>query len=132
MPACSCCEMVGWAAFAPAVYKFPCPAGKARPHIGIAKGKDFAFFVDAFRNNKFEMPVPILGNGQIGNGAGMGIELCKIAAAGFPVEYFYNFHGWFFIGNVSVPGTAVADNGNIVVEINGVHFGKLAGTGNGF
>ena len=123
--------MVGGAAFAPAGHKLSGAAGEAGPHVGVAEGKDLALFVDALRRYEFEVSIAILGNGQVGDGAGVGIELGQLSAAGLAVEHFYDLHGRFLVGNIRVAGTAVADDGDVVVEVDGVHLSQLAGAGNG-
>ena len=131
MSACSRRKVVGRAAFAPAVHKFSRSAGKTRSHVGIAKGKNLAFLVYALRYDKLEVSVSVLSNCKIGDGACVRIELCQIAAARLSVEHFYNLHGRLFVGNIRIAGAAVSDDGNVVVKVNGVHFGELSCSGDG-
>ena len=61
-----CCHVVGGAGFAPAVAELTRTAAEAGTHVGIAKGKDGAGFIDALGNHKLEVAVLILRDGQIG------------------------------------------------------------------
>ena len=105
---------------------------KAGAHIGIAEGEDGAFLVDSFRHHELEVTILVLGDAQIGHIAHRGIELGQIAAAGLAVEYGHDLHSRLLrLRNVRVAGAGVTDDANVLVKVNGVHFGQLAGAGNG-
>ena len=95
VPACGCSHVVGGACLGPAVDEFPCAAGKACTHVGVAEAKDLAFLVHALRCDEFEVAVAVLGDGQIGHRAGVGIELGQVAAASLAVEYGYERSSWW-------------------------------------
>ena len=71
---------MGRSALAPAVDKLSCPTGKARSHIGVAKGKNLSFLIDALRRNELKVSVAILRNGQISDRARIRIELRQVTA----------------------------------------------------
>lgn len=128
MSARSGCKMMGWAAFAPAGHELSCAAGEAGSHVGISEGEDLSFLVDAFCHNELEVSIAVLCDGKVCDRACIRIELSQISAACFAVENFYNLHGRFLAGNVCIAGSAVSDDGDIVVEVNRVHFRQLAGS----
>ena len=128
MSACSGCEVMGRAALAPAGHEFSCTAGEAGSHVGISEGEDLSFLVDAFCCDEFEVAVAILCDGKVCDRSGVGIELCQISAACFAVEDFYDLHGRLLAGNICIAGSAVSDDGYIVVEVDRVHFRQLAGS----
>ena len=90
MSASSSREMVRRSAFAPAVYKLSCAAGETRSHVCIAEREDFAFLIYALGNDELEVPVAVLCDCKICNGACVRIELRQVAAAGLAVEYLYS------------------------------------------
>ena len=106
--------MVGGAGLAPLVAELARAAGKAGAHVGVAEGEDGAGLVDALGDDELEVPVPILGDAQVGHGAFGGVELGQIAAAGLAVEDGYNFHGGLLgLGDVRVAGAGVADDADV-------------------
>ena len=102
MAAGGCCHVVGGAGFAPAVAELTRTAAEAGTHVGIAKGKDGAGFIDALGNHKLEVAVLVLGNAQIGHRAKVGVELGQVAAAGLAVEHRNDLQGGLLLGNVSM------------------------------
>ena len=123
--------MMGGASLAPAVAELPCAAGKAGAHIGVAKGEDGAGFVHALGHHELEVTVLILRDAQIGHGAKVGVELGQVAAAGLAMEHGHDLHGGLLLGNVSITGTGVADDADILVKVDGVHLAQLAAACNG-
>ena len=118
------------ASFAPAVYKLSCTTCKTGSHVRIAKGKDWSFLVDSLSNNEFEASVSILCDCKISNRTCVWIELCQISAACFAMEHWYDLHGRFLIRNISITTSGMTDNADVIIEINGIHLGKLACAGN--
>ena len=129
MPAGSRCHVVGRACFTPAVAELACSAGETGAHVGIAEGKDRSVFIDAFRDDKLEVSVPVLRDAEVGNRSEMRIELGQITAARLAVEHRHDLHSGFLRGNVGIPASAVADDADILVEIDGVHLAQLAHAG---
>ena len=78
------------------------------------------------------MTISVLGNTQIGHRAKVRIELGQIPAAGLAMEHGHDLHGGPFCGNVRIARTAVTDDADVLIEVDGIHFGKLAHAGDGF
>ena len=62
----------------------------------------------------------------------MGVELGEIPAACLAVEHGDDLHGGLSGGDVRVAGAAVADDADVLLEVDGVHLGQLAHARNGF
>ena len=122
--------MVGGAGLAPPVAEFPRAAGEAGAHIGVAEGEDGAFLVHALGHDELEVTVTILGDAEIGDGASSGVELREVAAAGLAVEDGDDLHrGLLGLGDVRVAGAGVADDADVLVKVDGVHFAELTHAG---
>lgn len=93
VPAESCREVVGRAALAPAVVPLSRSDGETGAHVGVPGVKDRARFIYALRDNKLEMSVAVLGDGQVGDRARSRVELGQIAAACLSVEDRDDLHG---------------------------------------
>ena len=78
------------------------------------------------------MSVSVLGNSEVCYIACRGIELGEVTAACLAVEDIHDLHGGFLRGgDRRVAGSAVADDADVLVEVNGVHLGELACSGDG-
>ena len=118
---CSSRKVMGRSALAPAVYELSRTAGEACPHVCISEGKDRSFLVDTFSHDELEVSVSVLRDRKIGNRTCVRIELSQISAACLSMEHLHDLHGRFLIGNVRISGSAVSDDRNIVIKIDGVH-----------
>ena len=76
------------------------------------------------------MAVPVLGECQVGHGPGWG-RTGQVAAAGLAVKYRHDLHSGLFGGNIGVAGAGMADDADVLIEVDGVHLGQLAGAGDG-
>ena len=74
------------------------------------------------------MTVSILRDRQIGDRACVRIELGQVAAACLSMEHLHDLHGRFLIRDVCISRTAVTDDCNIIIKVNGVHLSKLSRT----
>ena len=126
------CHMMGRTCLTPAVHELSARDREFGTHIGIAEGEDRSGLVLTLRHNELEVAVLVLCNSQIGHRAYRGIELCQITAAYLTMEYFYDLHGGLMCQrDVRIAGSGVADDADVLIEINGVHLGQLSHTGNG-
>ena len=117
----SCCKVVSRTSLAPTVYELSCTAGEACSHVGIAEGKDLTFLIYTLSYNKLEVSVAILGDCKVSNGSKVRIELGQLSAAGLSVEYLNDLHGRLLVRNISIAGSAVTDDSDIVIEVDGIH-----------
>ena len=78
------------------------------------------------------MSVSVLGNAKVGNIACRRIELGEVAASGLSVEDIHDLHGGLLrYGDRRIAGSAVADDADILVKVDRIHLGELAGSGDG-
>ena len=123
-------HVVGGACLAPAVAELACAAAEPGAHVGIAKGEDGARLVDALGHDKLEVTVLVLRDAEVGHIAHRRVELGQIAAAGLAVEHRHDLHGRLFsLRDVGIAGAGVADDADVLVEVNGVHLAQLAAAG---
>ena len=121
-------HVVSGACFAPAVAELTCAAREAGTHIGITKREDGAFLVDALGDHELEVAVLILGDGQVGDLSHGGIELGEVSTTGLAVEHGHDLHGGLLLDrDRSIARARVTDDANVLVEVDGVHLGKLTG-----
>ena len=125
-------HVVGRACLAPAVAELSGANREACAHVGVSECEDRSLFVDAFRHDELEVAVSVLGDAEISDLACRRIELCQVAAAGLSVEDIHDLHGGLLCcGDGRVTGSAMADDADVLVEIDGIHLGELAGSGDG-
>ena len=122
MSSYGCCHMMCRSCLAPSIAEFSRSYRETRSHVGISKCKNRSLFVHAFRNNKFEITIPILCDSKIGYISNRRIELCQITTARLTMKYIYDFHRWLSrLRDIRISGTRMTDNANIIVEIDGIH-----------
>ena len=125
-------HVVGGAGLAPAVDELAGTAAEAGAHVRVTEGEDRAGLVDALGHDKLEVAVLVLRDGQIGHIAHRRVELGQVAAAGLAVEHGHNLHGRLSgRGDVGVAGAGVADDADVLIEVDGVHLAQLAAARNG-
>ena len=125
-------HVVGRAGLAPLVDELAAGQRELGAHVGVAEGEDFAFLVDALSHDELEDAVLVLRDCQIGHGTHGGIELRQITAASLAVEHGHNLHrGLVGLRDVEVAGAAVADDADVLGEVDAVHLGQRARAADG-
>ena len=124
-----CSHVVGRTSLAPLVDELTAGQRELGAHVGIAKGKDFAFLVDTLSNHELEDTVLVLRDSQIGHRTRRRIELRQIATTRLSMKYGNDFHGWLLgLRDVEVARAGVTDDTDILGEVNAVHLCQCAGT----
>ena len=113
--------MMSRACFTPPVAEFTCAASETRTHIGIPKDEDGAGFIHALSHNKLKMTILVLCNAQVGHRTEVRIELGQVSAASLAVEHRDDLHGGLFFRDISISGTGVTDDTDILVKVDRIH-----------
>ena len=125
-------HVVSRARLVPAIHELTGADRELHTHVGVTEGKDRAVDVLALGNHKLEVAVAVLRDAQEGDGAVAGIELGEVAAAGLAVEHGDDLERRLLGGrDVGIARAGVADDDDVLGEVDGVHLGKLAGARDG-
>ena len=118
-------HVVGRTCLAPLIHELTARQRELGAHVGIAKGEDFAFLVDALSHHKLEHTVLVLRDSQIGDRTRGRIELGEVTTTSLSMEHRYNLHRWLLgLRDVEVTRTRVSDDADILGEVDRIHLSQ--------